>query len=113
MACPAENSPANRSTMPAKPFIFICGPDDFLVNRPGKERYDALAAEATDEFSREVLNGLASWLSEKGFSLRGLAPSRLKGPKGNVEFFMLIERGTDKRASPADIAEAVRRADAI
>ena len=61
----------------------------------------------------EVLNGLAAWLSEKGFSLRGLAPSRLKGPKGNVEFFMLIERGTDKRASPADIAEAVRRADAI
>ena len=60
----AEISPANRSTMPAKPFIFICGPDDFLVNRLGKERYDTLAAEVTDEFSREVLNGFANNVAE-------------------------------------------------
>jgi DNA polymerase-3 subunit delta len=50
--------------MAAKPFIFICGPDDFLVNRLGKERYDALAADVADEFSREVLNGLANNVSE-------------------------------------------------
>jgi DNA polymerase-3 subunit delta len=50
--------------MAAKPFIFICGPDDFLVNRLGRERYDALAADVTDEFSREVLNGLANNFSE-------------------------------------------------
>jgi DNA polymerase-3 subunit delta len=50
--------------MAAKPFIFICGPDDFLVNRQGKERYDALAAEAADEFSREVVNGLANNFAE-------------------------------------------------
>jgi DNA polymerase-3 subunit delta len=46
--------------MPAKPFIFICGPDDFLVNRLGKERFDELAAGAADEFSREVLSGFAN-----------------------------------------------------
>jgi DNA polymerase-3 subunit delta len=50
--------------MAAQPFIFICGPDDFLVNRMGKERYDALAAEVADEFSREVLNGLANNIDE-------------------------------------------------
>jgi DNA polymerase-3 subunit delta len=50
--------------MGAKPFIFICGPDDFLVNRLGKERYDALAADVSDEFSREVLNGLANNMGE-------------------------------------------------
>jgi DNA polymerase III subunit delta len=50
--------------MPAKPFIFICGPDDFLANRLGQERYDALAAEAADEFSRDVLNGCANNVSE-------------------------------------------------
>jgi DNA polymerase-3 subunit delta len=50
--------------MAAKPFIFICGPDDFLVNRLGKERYEALAAGVTDEFSREVLNGLANNVGE-------------------------------------------------
>ncbi|HUL53245.1 MAG TPA: DNA polymerase III subunit delta [Opitutaceae bacterium] len=50
--------------MPAKPFVFICGPDDFLVNRLGTQRYDALAAEVTDEFSREVLNAFANNVAE-------------------------------------------------
>jgi DNA polymerase-3 subunit delta len=50
--------------MPAKPFIFICGPDDFLVNRLGQQRYNALAAGVTDEFSREVLNGFVNNVAE-------------------------------------------------
>ncbi len=50
--------------MPANPFVFICGPDDFLVNRLGKERYDTLAANVTDEFSREVLNGFTNNVAE-------------------------------------------------
>jgi DNA polymerase-3 subunit delta len=50
--------------MPAKPFLFICGPDDFLVNRLGQERYAALAGEVADEFSREVLNGFANNVAE-------------------------------------------------
>jgi DNA polymerase-3 subunit delta len=50
--------------MPAKPFIFVCGPDDFLVNRQGKERFEALAGEGADEFSREVVNGFANNVDE-------------------------------------------------
>jgi DNA polymerase-3 subunit delta len=41
-------------------FSFICGQDDFLVGRLGKERFAELAGEATDEFSREVVNGFAA-----------------------------------------------------
>ena len=47
-----------------KPFIFVCGPDDFLVNRRGKQRFEELASEVTDEFSREVLSGFAGNVSE-------------------------------------------------
>jgi DNA polymerase III subunit delta len=47
-----------------KPFIFVCGPDDFLVNRLGKQRFDALGAEITDEFSREILSGFANNVGE-------------------------------------------------
>lgn len=51
--------------MPAgKKFMFICGADDFLVGRMGKERFDALAAEVTDEFSREVIAGFAANVGE-------------------------------------------------
>jgi DNA polymerase-3 subunit delta len=48
----------------AKPFTFICGSDDYLVNRLGKERFDDLAKDITDEFSREVLSGFANNVGE-------------------------------------------------
>lgn len=48
----------------AKKFTFICGADDFLVGRLGKERFAALAAEVTDEFSRETINGFAANVGE-------------------------------------------------
>ncbi|HEY4301193.1 MAG TPA: DNA polymerase III subunit delta [Candidatus Didemnitutus sp.] len=45
----------------AKPFVFICGPDDFLVGRLGRARFDALADEGgADEFAREIVNGFAN-----------------------------------------------------
>ena len=53
--------------MPAatKPFVFICGPDDFIVNRLGKERFATLAAEAgADDFSREIVSGFAANVDE-------------------------------------------------
>jgi DNA polymerase-3 subunit delta len=48
----------------AKPFIFIAGPDDFLVGRLGRERYDELAREIDDEFSRETISGYAANVAE-------------------------------------------------
>ncbi len=49
----------------AKPFAFICGADDFLVGRLGKERFEALVAEAgADEFSREIISGFAGNVGE-------------------------------------------------
>jgi DNA polymerase III subunit delta len=48
----------------AKKFTFICGADDYLVGRMGKQRFEALATEVTDEFSRETINGFAANVSE-------------------------------------------------
>lgn len=48
----------------APKFTFICGQDDYLVGRAGKERFDTLAAEVTDEFSRETINGFAANVGE-------------------------------------------------
>jgi DNA polymerase-3 subunit delta len=47
-----------------KKFTFICGQDDYLVGRLGKERFEALATEVTDEFSREIINGFAANVGE-------------------------------------------------
>ncbi|HEY0947170.1 MAG TPA: DNA polymerase III subunit delta [Opitutaceae bacterium] len=48
-----------------KPFTFICGADDFLVGRLGREHFDALVAAAqADEFSREIISGFAANVGE-------------------------------------------------
>lgn len=48
----------------AKKFTFICGQDDYLVGRLGQERFAALAADVTDEFSRETISGFAGNVGE-------------------------------------------------
>ena len=48
----------------ARKFTFICGNDDYLVGRMGQERFAALAAEVTDEFSRETISGFAANVGE-------------------------------------------------
>ena len=43
----------------------VCGPDDFLVGRAGRERFDALVAESqADEFARDVISGFAGNVGE-------------------------------------------------
>jgi DNA polymerase III subunit delta len=44
---------------PARNFTLVCGQDDYLVDRTGKARFEAMAAEVTDELSREVISGFA------------------------------------------------------
>jgi DNA polymerase-3 subunit delta len=61
--------------MPAWPFTFICGSDDFLVDRLGRERFAALATEATDEFSREIISGFANNVAEVESALNRLRES--------------------------------------
>jgi DNA polymerase-3 subunit delta len=45
-------------------FTFICGNDDFIVGRLGKERFAALAADAADDFSREIVAGFSANVAE-------------------------------------------------
>jgi len=47
-----------------KPFTFICGSDDFLVDRLGKDRFAAMVGDSQDEFAREVLSGFANNVDE-------------------------------------------------
>lgn len=42
----------------------ICGDDDYLVTREGRQCYEALAATVQDEFSREVISGACQNLEE-------------------------------------------------
>jgi 23S rRNA (cytidine1920-2'-O)/16S rRNA (cytidine1409-2'-O)-methyltransferase len=43
----------------------------------------------------EVLERMQEGFGSLGLRVSGIAPSRLKGPKGNAEFFCLVEKGRD------------------
>ena len=49
---------------PSRNFTLICGQDDYLVDRAGKARFAALAADVTDELSREIISGFAGNVDE-------------------------------------------------
>lgn len=42
-----------------KPFVFICGSDDFSVQREGARVFKVAADELVDDFSKEVISGFA------------------------------------------------------
>src|SRR5438445_513182 len=65
LSCPPRQRGQSRVMPSAKKFIFICGSDDYLVGRMGKERFEKLVGEASaDEFSQETVNGFAANVSE-------------------------------------------------
>lgn len=60
---------------PPRKFTFICGQDDYLVGRMGKERFEALAAEVPDEFARETISGFAANAGEVATAVNRLRES--------------------------------------
>lgn len=60
----------------------------------------------------EVLRNITAWLEEHGFAARAIAPSRIKGPKGNAEFFLLVDRGGGPSIDDESMKAAVEEAEA-
>ena len=55
----------NQGVVPSSPnFTLICGPDDYLVGRAGQKAFDTLAADVTEELSREIISGFAGNVDE-------------------------------------------------
>jgi 23S rRNA (cytidine1920-2'-O)/16S rRNA (cytidine1409-2'-O)-methyltransferase len=60
------------------------------------------------EVHLEVLRALKRWLESRSLTLEAVTPSRIRGPKGNIEFFIRVTRG--RAASDEDLAKAVEKA---
>lgn len=57
-----------------------------------------------------VLIGVVGWLEANGMLVEAINESPIKGPKGNIEFFILIRRGRSGKISEADIDRVVKKA---
>jgi len=62
--CPEENSRFDTGAMPAKPFTFICGDDDYLVSERGKAWFAEQTKEIADDLSKEVVDGRSGNIAE-------------------------------------------------
>ncbi len=51
-------------------FHLVCGPDDFLVQRLGRELWEQLSQGLADDFGREIVNGTAGNVGEVENSIR-------------------------------------------
>jgi len=58
----------------------------------GKGEVGKRGVVRSPEKHRQVLNNLRRFAEELGFKVKGVIPSPIKGAKGNVEFFMHLER---------------------
>lgn len=56
----------------------------------------------------KVLKEIVEEVKKNGFGIEGITFSRLKGPKGNIEFFILLNKGTSN--SSVDIESVVKEA---
>ena len=93
--------PIGRLTRPGSPIVALVKPQfeagRDLVGRGGVVRDPAI--------HRQVLLGLWSWALANGLTPRGLVPSPIRGPAGNVEYLLwLVNQPAD--ASPDAVPDA-------
>lgn len=80
-----------------------------------KPQFEAGRAEAdrgggvirSPEIHRAVLEKICGQLIAHGYSIKGLAFSRLPGPSGNIEFFLYASRSGGQALSSDDLADKI------
>ncbi len=73
----------------------------------GRERLPRGGVVRDDEDRGRAVLGVVRAASDLGLAAVGVAPSRLPGPSGNVEFFLSLTAGTVPTLDDADVARAV------
>ncbi|HIC93877.1 MAG TPA: TlyA family RNA methyltransferase [Anaerolineae bacterium] len=73
----------------------------------GREKVGKGGVVRDPEVHRAVLGKILGWAVDHGLAVRGLIPSPIKGPAGNVEFLVHLRRGPGETS--IDIEEAIAR----
>ena len=78
----------------------------------GREKVGKKGVVRDPAVHREVIENVLAMARENGFSPRGLTFSPIRGPEGNIEYLLYLQRGEALEAgvSAAEAAETVRQA---
>jgi 23S rRNA (cytidine1920-2'-O)/16S rRNA (cytidine1409-2'-O)-methyltransferase len=92
----------SRLTRPGAPIVVLVKPQF----EAGKDQVPRGGVVRDPAVHRRVLLDLWAWARANGLSPRGLTPSPIRGPAGNVEFLLRLAN-EPARSSDPDGAEAV------
>ncbi len=73
----------------------------------GREKVGKKGVVREPETHREVILQAAEYAVQNGFSVRGLEYSPIKGPEGNIEFLMFVEKSGEPAPLDPALADAV------
>ena len=73
----------------------------------GREKVGKGGVVRDPQVHRAVLRKILGWAVDHGLAVRGLIPSPIKGPAGNVEFLVHLSRGPGEAS--IDLEEAITR----
>ena len=73
----------------------------------GREKVGKKGVVREAETHREVILQAAGYATDNGFSVSGLEYSPIKGPEGNIEFLMFVEKSEAPTPLDPSLADAV------
>ena len=77
----------------------------------GKDKVGKKGVVREPSIHREVIEKVAGCAAELGFALRGLDYSPIKGPEGNIEYLLFLQKGGEENVLSEElIAQVVSQA---
>lgn len=76
----------------------------------GKEKVGKKGVVRDAKVHQEVIEHIISFAKEIGFTIKNLEFSPIKGPEGNIEYLLYIQKGMENQEEPADAAATVAQA---
>ena len=76
----------------------------------GREKVGKKCVVRDPKVHQEVIEKILAFASEQGFVARNLEYSPIKGPEGNIEYLVHIQKGMESQKEQVDVAAVVAQA---
>ena len=76
----------------------------------GKEKVGKKGVVRDPKVHEEVIEKVISFAQEIGFGIKNLEFSPIKGPEGNIEYLVYIQKGMESQEEPVNVKAVVAQA---
>ncbi len=76
----------------------------------GREKVGKKGVVRDPAVHEEVIQKVIAYADENGLAVRNLGFSPIKGPEGNIEYLIFLQKGMERQEEPVDVAAVVAQA---